>query len=53
MIDINKQLAKVNITVQKHGNVLTFIKEGKEILIDQKELEQYLFICLLEYVEQV
>lgn len=52
MINIKKQLAKVDIVVNIDKNDLIFtMSNGTKKTIKQKEIEQYLFICLLDFVE--
>ena len=48
-MNIKKQLAKVNIDVHTHGDQFIFIMpDKKQKNVNKKNLEQYLFICLLD-----
>ena len=51
-MEIIKYLNKAGYEFSADGNQFVFTKDGKSTYISKKELEQYLFIKLLEYVEE-
>lgn len=50
-MNIIKYLKKVGFNFSIDMNDFVFTKNNKSVYINKKELEQYLFIKLLEYVE--
>jgi len=53
MIDINKQFEKLGISfnILDDGKIEFILSDGIIKLIDQKKLEQYLFICMLDFIK--
>lgn len=52
-MDIIKYLKKLNITIVKQTmHTLIFNIDGIEKEINIKDLEQYLFICLVDYIKE-
>lgn len=50
-MDIIKYLNKANIKLKVIGDFFEFtLPDNSKKIVKQKELEQYLFICLLDYV---
>ena len=51
MLDITKYLKKINIKIKKYTDE-TFIIDDNDVEkeINRKKLEQYLFICLTDYI---
>lgn len=50
-MNINKYLKKLNITFELRDNVFTFtLPDNTQKIIPQKELEEYLFVQLAEYI---
>ena len=51
-MDINKYLKKLNIKFELVGDVFSFtLEDGTMKNIKQKDLEQYLFIKMIEYIK--
>lgn len=51
-MDIKKQLAKVNVEVNVVDDHFIFtMPDKKQKIVNKKKLEQYLFICLLDYID--
>ena len=51
-MDIIKQLKKADIEVVHDDGYFVFgLPDGKQKRIKKREIEKYLFICLLEYIE--
>lgn len=50
-MDVVKYLKKAGIDIKVKGNFFEFTLPDKSVkIVKQKELEQYLFICLLDYI---
>lgn len=53
MLNISKYLKKLNIQIQSMDEKkIVLIDNGIEKTIKLKELEQYLFICLTDFIKE-
>lgn len=53
MLNISKYLKKLNIQIQSMDEKkIVLIDNGVEKIIKLKELEQYLFICLTDFIKE-
>ena len=53
MLDVSKYLKKMNIEIQSaNEKEIVLIEDGVEKIINMKKLEQYLFICLTDFIKE-
>lgn len=53
MLNINKYLNKLNITFIIDNDKFIFtLKDGSKKIISKKDMEQYLFICMVDFINE-